>query len=271
MRRISVITALLSVFVVNGCSSGSVRSHPSGSPSSAPRPSVALTASELGSALGTPSTIALGSTAAVLRQRIALVDSDHTATVRAVGDHLEVRASTTVTASLAQLAAVGRLTFRRVIEAAPATPGSVTSGGDEYSPVVYQHLSCGSTKVDPAATEAPTRETVACSKEGSEKFHLGVAEVVGTDIKGVSVGTDQNGILIQVQFTGKGQTKFTKLTEKTLNKRVAVDFDGVVYSAPTIRGVISSDAQITGFTNAQAKSLAAVLRYGALPVSLIVR
>lgn len=46
---------------------------------------------------------------------------------------------------------------------------------------------------------------------------------------------------------------------------------GVVYSAPTIENVISSDVQITGFTNTQAKALAAVLRYGALPVSLIVR
>ena len=256
MRRLGVMTALLSVLVVNSCSSKSVISQRSGSPSRAPRPSVALTTSELASAFGTPSTVALRSTADVLRRRIALVDSDHTATVRVVGDHLQVRAPTKVTASLGQLAAVGRLTFRRVIEAAPATPGSVSSGGDEYSPAAYQHLSCGSTKVNPATTDAPMREIVACSKDGSEKFHLGVADVVGTDIGDVSVGSDQNGILIQVHFTGRGQDKYTKLTEKTLNKRLAVDFDGVVYSAPTIRGVISSDVQITGFTNDQAKSLA---------------
>lgn len=172
MRRTGFITALLSVLVVNGCSSGSFRSHPSGSPSRAPRPSVALTTSELVSAFGTPSTISLGSTAAVLQQRIALMDSDHTATVRVVGDHLQVRAPTTVTDTLAQLAAVGRLTFRRVIEVAPATPGSVSSGGDEYSPAAYQHLSCGSTNVNPATTDAPKREIVACSKDGRRSSTL---------------------------------------------------------------------------------------------------
>ena len=98
MRRIEVGTALISVLVSNGCSSGSVTNRRSELPSTVPRPTVALTTSELTSEFGTPSTIALGPTADVLRQRIALVDSDHTATVRVVNDHLEVRASTTVTA-----------------------------------------------------------------------------------------------------------------------------------------------------------------------------
>lgn len=188
------MTALLSALVVNSCSSKSIISQLSGSPSRGLRPSVAaLTTSELTSAVGTPSTIALRSTATVLRQRIALMDRDHTATVRVAIDHLQVRAPTTVTASLAQLAAVGRLTFRRVIEVAPATPGSLSSGGDGYSPAAYQHLSCGSTRVYPASTDAPKREIVACSKDGSGNFHLGVADVVGTDIKDESVGTDRTG------------------------------------------------------------------------------
>jgi preprotein translocase subunit SecD len=262
MRHIGVGKLLIGVLLVSSCSSGSGTSQQSPSPR-AGRTSVALTTSELTSAFGTPSTTALGVTADVLRQRIALVDSDHTATVHIVGDHLEVRASMTVTATLAQLAAGGRLAFR----------------GDEYTPAAYQDLSCGGSKVDPAAPDAPIREIVACSKDGMQKFHLGVAEVVGKDIKGANVSTDNNGIQMQVnlQFKGSGQDRWTNLTKAVYGanpptNQVAILLDGVVYSAPTIQGVIYGDAVITGnFTDAEAESLAAVLRYGALPLSLILR
>jgi preprotein translocase subunit SecD len=278
MRHIGVGKLLIGVLLVSSCSSGSGTSQQSPSPR-AGRTSVALTTSELTSAFGTPSTTALGVTADVLRQRIALVDSDHTATVHIVGDHLEVRASMTVTATLAQLAAGGRLAFRRVVEEMPASPGTVASGGDEYTPAAYQDLSCGGSKVDPAAPDAPIREIVACSKDGMQKFHLGVAEVVGKDIKGANVSTDNNGIQMQVnlQFKGSGQDRWTNLTKAVYGanpptNQVAILLDGVVYSAPTIQGVIYGDAVITGnFTDAEAESLAAVLRYGALPLSLILR
>ena len=180
-------TLLLGVLAVSGCGSGSDMRP---ARSIAMPTAVALTTSELTSAFGTPSAAALSSTADVLRQRIALVDKDHTATVSILGDHLEVRASSTVTAPLAQLATGGRLAFWRVIEEGPATPGGTPSGGDESSLAMYQHLSCDGAKVDAAAPDAPTCEVVACSKDGTQKFHLGDAEVVGKDIKGASASAN---------------------------------------------------------------------------------
>ena len=53
-------------------------------------------------------------------------------------------------------------------------------------------------------------------------------------------------------------------------KEVAIELDGVVQSAPMIQpGITGRDVQITGqFTEDEAKDLALVLRYGALPVQL---
>ncbi len=94
--------------------------------------------------------------------------------------------------------------------------------------------------------------------------------MVGTDVKGASAQREQQlgEWQVIVSFTGKGQNKFTDLTEATLNKRVAIVLDGVVLSAPTIQSRIDSDAQITGsFTRESSNDLANTLKYGALPLS----
>ena len=143
--------------------------------------------------------------------------------------------------------------------------------GDSYTPQAFAALDCTNKKArQGGGLDDPKEPVVACNREGTEKYHLDTSAVQGDEVKGASVGTDQNGIQIQVnvQFTSKGQDRFTKLTEKTLNKRVAVDLDGVVYSAPTIQSVIPGDAQITGgFTQKEATDLANVLKYGALPLT----
>jgi preprotein translocase subunit SecD len=73
---------------------------------------------------------------------------------------------------------------------------------------------------------------------------------------------------VNINFTGKGQSKFTKLTEQTINKQVAIVLDGVVQSAPNINERIPGSAQISGsFTQKTATDLANVLKYGALPLA----
>ena len=143
--------------------------------------------------------------------------------------------------------------------------------GDTYTPQAFAALDCTNKLArQGGGLDDPKEPVVACNRDGTEKYHLDTSAVQGDEVKGANVGTDQNGIQIQVnvQFTGKGQDKFTKLTEKTLNKRVAVDLDGVVYSAPTIQSVIPGDAQITGgFTQKEATELANVLKFGALPLT----
>jgi preprotein translocase subunit SecD len=149
--------------------------------------------------------------------------------------------------------------------------------GDVYTPQAYAALDCNNKRArQGGAPNVPNQEIVACNREGTEKYHLAVAKVVGKDVKGANVGTDTIGtIQVNVQFKGKGQDKFTNLTKEAFGapdptNRVAIVLDGVVYSAPTIQGVINGDAQITGsFTQKEAQDLANVLKFGALPVTFV--
>jgi preprotein translocase subunit SecD len=78
---------------------------------------------------------------------------------------------------------------------------------------------------------------------------------------------------VEVTFTGSGGSKFLALAQQDVNKQIAIVLDGVVQSAPTIQPDLVSNfnnqASITGqFGEKQAKNLATVLRFGALPVQL---
>jgi preprotein translocase subunit SecD len=165
---------------------------------------------------------------------------------------------------------------------APSPTPSATAGppvvrsGDVYTPQAFALLDCSDPQARAGgAPDVPSQEIVACDTAGTEKYHLAVAKVAGKDVKGANVGTDSLGTQIQVnvQFTGKGQDKFTKLTKEAFGapdptNRVAIVLDGVVYSAPVIQSVINGDAQITGsFTQKEAQDLANVLKFGALPVT----
>jgi preprotein translocase subunit SecD len=156
--------------------------------------------------------------------------------------------------------------------AAPKASGTPrVRSGDKYTPAAFAALNC----LDPDArsggsTDTPTEQIVSCSQDGSAKYQLDVAKVVGTDVKGATASLDQTGTAWQiiVNFTGKGQDKFTNLTAATVGKQVAIVLDGITLSAPTIQTRIDSSAQITGsFTQKSANDLANTLKFGALPLS----
>ncbi len=143
--------------------------------------------------------------------------------------------------------------------------------GDTYSPAALAALDC-SDKANRrgGSDDNPDAQIIACSEDGSEKYQLDVAKVRGNDVKGASAQRDQQlgAWQVIVAFTGKGQNKFTDLTAKTINKRVAIVLDAVVISAPTIQSRIDGDAQITGsFNQKSSANLANTLKYGALPLS----
>ena len=155
---------------------------------------------------------------------------------------------------------------------ASASPGDTgVRTGDKYTPAAFAALDCNNEdNIRGGSNDNPDDEIIACSSDGSEKYRLAKAEVVGTDVKTATAGrADLTGEWqIIVDFTGKGQNKFTALTERTIQKRVAIVLDGVVLSAPTIQDRIDGDAQITGdFTQKSAQDLANTLKYGALPLS----
>ena len=73
--------------------------------------------------------------------------------------------------------------------------------------------------------------------------------------------------VVAFKFKPEAAGKFAALTAANVNKHMAIVLDGVVYSAPVIKGRISGGSGIIEgqFTPEDAKSLAIVLRAGALP------
>ncbi|MDX6200198.1 MAG: preprotein translocase subunit SecD [Actinomycetota bacterium] len=152
-----------------------------------------------------------------------------------------------------------------------ADDGVLVHTGDVYTPAALAALDCSDKNARRAIVDDdPSKEIVACSDDGSVKYHLAAAKVVGTDVKTAAAQRDQTlgEWQIIVKFTGKGQNRWTDLTAATVGKQVAVALDAVVISAPQIKERIDGDAQISGsFTRKSAADLANVLKYGALPLS----
>ncbi|HEY3240122.1 MAG TPA: protein translocase subunit SecD, partial [Acidimicrobiia bacterium] len=99
---------------------------------------------------------------------------------------------------------------------------------------------------------------------------LGPAELTGEAVKTAKAHFDAQWA-VTVTFTKKGGDSFNDLAAKYFQRQVAIVLDGVVQSAPTINAQRFENrrAEITGnFTEDEARDLALVLRYGALPIEL---
>ncbi|MGW5193258.1 protein translocase subunit SecD [Kribbella sp. NPDC004138] len=158
-----------------------------------------------------------------------------------------------------------------------ATPSTPAAGGDplNYTPdaatqAAFATFKCGDKQVDD-----PNKPIFSCDRQGTYKYLLGPAIMKGTDLSDASAGIPQNGLQWQVnlKFTGEGGDKFLKATT-AISKRgqgqnlFAIVLDGETISTPSVENPIpGGQAQITGtFTEAEARDLANVLKYGALPV-----
>ncbi len=146
----------------------------------------------------------------------------------------------------------------------------------EQAPVIFATVDCTDPKqANVGQRFAPdAQKIVACDRDGTAKYLLGAAEMKGTDVKSATatIDTSEGGTgawLVQLVFTGKGSKLFGALTQKYVNQQVAIVLDGVVQSAPNIESAITEGrAQISGPTikAQEARELANVLKYGALPV-----
>jgi preprotein translocase subunit SecD len=158
------------------------------------------------------------------------------------------------------------------VSASPTAP--TTTAGQPPADVLalYASVNCKTYKPDTVKEQAKDW-IVACDRDGATKYLLEPAVVVGTDVKSATATIDsgQNSTgqwLIDISFTGKGQTKFTNLTKTATGQTMAIVLDGVVQSAATINETIPGNAQISGtFTQKEATNLADVLKYGALPIA----
>ena len=154
-------------------------------------------------------------------------------------------------------------------------------------PMTYQQQFTAETCTDlsrfQGQTPDPKKPFVTCSTQGTEKYLLGPAEVLGTDISGATAGIGTNGQgnstgewEVDLSFDGAGTKAFADVTTRLAQfpktdarNRFAIVLDGVVISAPTTNERIpGGQARISGsFDQASAQSLANQLKFGALPVS----
>ena len=87
----------------------------------------------------------------------------------------------------------------------------------------------------------------------------------------LSFDSMDNQYFVSIDFDNKGAKRFAAITEKNIQKRLAIVLDDSVYSAPVIQSKIpGGHARITGsFTQEEGKVLAIALRAGALPAPVV--
>ncbi len=147
-----------------------------------------------------------------------------------------------------------------------------------------------------AAQTDPAREVILCARRANAttkkdlpksqwpKLQLAAASLVGRDVSGADAQFDPNttaGWTVDLKLSSGGSKKFEKITGELACgqgslRQLAIALDQVVESHPQMseevkckEGIRGGTAVITGtFSEDEAKDLAAVLKYGALPVAL---
>ncbi|QQQ78426.1 protein translocase subunit SecD [Saccharothrix sp. 6-C] len=143
--------------------------------------------------------------------------------------------------------------------------------------------------VDPLiGNDDPALPLLTCDQDRTEKYVLApvtpptdgsvkdddfslYSRLSGEDIDNAVSGTDPQGagFVVDLTFKGEGGDKWGKFTSANVSQQVAVVLDTQVVSAPNINEpILGGSTQISGkFTQAEANSLANVLKYGSLPLS----
>lgn len=162
---------------------------------------------------------------------------------------------------------------------APTTPAQPSNSDplqwqpDQASQAAFAAYTCGK---DKKPEDQPDKPLITCDREGTTKFLLGPAVVEGTDLSDSYAGVPQNQFnwMVFLEFTGQGGEKFGKATTFLSQlpegqNSFAIVLDGEVMSYPSVKNPITDGkAQIEGtFTEGEARDLANVLKYGALPLA----
>lgn len=145
----------------------------------------------------------------------------------------------------------------------------------------YAKLNCADPKNHEGGTpDNPDEWLVTCSRDGSAKYLLEPAFIRGTQIQDAKAQLPQNGgggWMVTLDFDSEGAKKLAEASTRLYKlqspqNQFAIVLDGLVQSSPYFKEPITGGtAQIDGnFTNQDAKDLANVLKYGALPVNLTV-
>ncbi|NBR93292.1 MAG: protein translocase subunit SecD [Actinobacteria bacterium] len=163
--------------------------------------------------------------------------------------------------------------------AANAQPAATPAGApisDELSKK-FASLDCTNEKNLVGGGDSPDQPLVTCDRDGTSRFVLGPAEVLGRQVRTATAAIDQQGAggwFVSLAFNKEGTKKFGEITQRVVSltppqNQVAIVLDGLVVSAPRIiDAILGGQAQITGnFTQQEAGDLANVLKYGSLPLA----
>ncbi len=94
--------------------------------------------------------------------------------------------------------------------------------------------------------------------------------ITGRDLRTAKEGPDSfNQPAVHFSLKPDAAVRFAKATSENINRRLAIELDHSIISAPNIESRIADEGQISGsFTMQEAQDLALKLRSGALPASL---
>ena len=192
------------------------------------------------------------------------------------------------------------LRFRQVLEMLPppgattsttastttTTPGETTTTTAEPAPGETTTTTSTTSTTVPGTTsredDEPEAEVVLpeLDDEGEPValYRLGPTRLTGRALDDAQASFDPNTNAWAVDFTltGEGAPEFDQIASELVStpppgNQLGIVLDGIVVSAPTIQtGNFGGRGQISGdFTEEEAKDLALVLRFGALPVELV--
>lgn len=103
------------------------------------------------------------------------------------------------------------------------------------------------------------------------KDESGKVVLTGSDLKDAKAQVSQgNQAVVGLEFSDEGGKKFADLTARNVGKKIAIELDGEVLTAPVVQEAITGGhAQISGSRNVEeAEHLAILLRSGSLPVKI---
>ncbi|KUL68862.1 preprotein translocase subunit SecD [Streptomyces sp. NRRL WC-3605] len=161
------------------------------------------------------------------------------------------------------------------------SPSASADGDVAKLQAAYTALDCSkpAQRAQAGKDAKPGDTTVACGKDGDvwTKFLLGPVAVDGTEVKDAKASFDTTraaGWQVDMTFNGSGSKKFSNITgelakQSSPQNEFAIVLDDEVVSHPYVQQAITGgNAQISGsFTQEEAKSLANMLSYGALPLT----
>ncbi|MED5361879.1 MAG: protein translocase subunit SecD [Actinomycetota bacterium] len=161
-----------------------------------------------------------------------------------------------------QLAAVKHALEGSPLEVKVSTNPEETSEPSESEPPP----SLSEILTPPDQDEASAR-VVLLGATGLTGFVLSPADLTG-EVIDQAAATFQGQWIVNISFNEEGSLLFDQMAAANYERQVAIVLDGVVESAPTINATeFNGEAVISGsFDEAEAKNLALVLRFGALPV-----